>query len=156
MPGLDDLTRLFRGRIRVEPEELGRYGEAAGPMVEQLGALYRRWRDDLELDAPDDDLANSASIRRWEAAGLRGRLLDVEPPPALARLHAELIGLTENTARAAQLLSNGYRFHSSRARCDGQALMLEAEERHASVRRTLEQLGLSFPADADADARGRR
>lgn len=156
MPGLDDLSRLFRGRARVEPAELERYASAVGPLVEQLGGLYRRWRADLELDGPDDDLANAASIQRWEAAGLRDRLAALDPAASLARAHADLVALAADTARAAQLLSNGYRFHSSRARCDGQALMLEVEERHAALRRSLEELGVSFGADADAGAVGRR
>jgi hypothetical protein len=121
-------------------------------LVDRLGTLYRRWTDDVEIDASDDDLANAASIRRWEAAALRDRAQAIDPPPTLAREHEELVALAGATARAAQLLSNGYRFHSSSARCDGQALMMESEARHATLRRHLELLGVSFPAAADADA----
>lgn len=156
MPGLDDLSRLFRGRARPEPEALDCYATAVRPLLEQLRSLYQRWHQDLELDAPDDDLANAASIQRWEAAGLRDRLAEIEPPPPLARAHADLLALVTDTVRAAQLLSNGYRFHSSRARCDGQALMLEADERFRPLLQNLEQLGVRFAADADAGAAGRR
>ena len=152
MVRFDGLTGLFRGRPRVEPEELQRYREAVVPLVEQLGGLYRRWREDLLLDAPEPDLANSASIQRWEAAGLRDRLVVIEPPAALARAHGDLAVLAGDTARAAQLLSNGYRFHSSTARCDGQALMLASEARFGTLSQTLARLGLSVEDGADGDA----
>jgi hypothetical protein len=157
MPPLERLTGFLRGQPRLEPAELERYGAAVRPLAEELGRLYLRWRDGLELDAPQDDLANSASIQRWEAAGLSERLAAVAPPAALARLHAELAALTLDTARAAQLLSNGLRFHSSRARCQGQALMLDAEARFATLRGNLARVGLSVELDDVAgDARAAR
>ena len=156
MAPIERLTGLLRGHARPDPRELERYGSAVTPLAAQLGRLYRRWRTDLELDAPQDDLANSASIQRWEAAGLRERLAAVEPPEGLARLHAELVALTVETARAAQLLSNGYRFHSSSARCDGQALMLESEARFDSLRTSLARAGLSVEPDGGDDARSGR
>ena len=156
MAPIERLAALLRGRARVEPDELERYGAAVRPLAEQLDRLYQRWRADLELDTPEDDLANSASIRRWEAAGLGDRLAAIEPPRPLARLHAELAAVIAETTRAAQLLSNGYRFHSSRARCDGQALMLEAEARFGSLRESLARVGLSGGPDRAGDARAGR
>jgi len=153
MTPLERFTGLLRGQPRLDPDELERYGTAVRPLAEQLGRLYARWRADLELDAAEEDLANSASIQRWEAAGMSERVTAVEPPPPLARLHAELAALTVETARAAQLLSTGYRFHSSRARCEGQALMLEAEARFGSLRQSFARLGVSVEPSADGDAR---
>jgi hypothetical protein len=140
---------LLRGRSRVEPEELLSYGEAVGPVFERLANIYRQWRAALEREAPEDELANIASIQRWEAAGLVERLQPELPPAALSRQHAELQGITSETARAAQLLSNSYRFHHSSTRCDGQALMLDVEERFAALCRKLGQLGISVPPASD-------
>ena len=153
MPSLEDLSGLLRGRRRPDPAELEVYARAITPLVERLGALFVRWRRDLEIDAPADDLADAASIQRWEAAGLRDALGEITPPPALTRLHADLLEVTADTVRATQLVSNGYRFHSSNARCDGHALMLAAEERHTALRQALDRQGISV---ATVDAEGSR
>jgi hypothetical protein len=141
--GFPRLTALFRAGPAVSPTELQSYADAVGPLLERLGGLYVRWRQSLELDAQEEVLANAGSIQRWEAAGLRDRLRGVEPPAGLARAHAELILVAANTARASQLFSNGYRFHSSSARCDGHALLLASEERFAALRADLERRGIS-------------
>jgi hypothetical protein len=152
MRGLRKLNGLFRPRAALSADELQTYADAVGPSIEQLGALYLRWRESLELDAPDEQLANAGSIQRWQAAGLRDSLRRITPPPALARPHADLVAIATSTARASQLLSNGYRFHSSSARCDGHALLLSTEERLAALRAELERRGLSVhhgPAGAE-------
>jgi hypothetical protein len=152
MRGIRKLNGLFRHRVALSADELQAYAEAVGPLIEQLGALYLRWRQSLELDTSDEELANAGSIQRWQAAGLRNDLRRITPPPALARPHADLVVIATNTARASQLLSNGYRFHSSGARCDGHALLLSTEERFAALRTELERQGFSVdhgPADAE-------
>ena len=118
-------------------------------MLSGLAGIYARWRRDLAMDIGADEFANAASIQRWEAAGLMERLRSTPPPPELSRQHGDLAAVAADTARAAQLLSNGYRFHSSRARCDGQALMLAAEQRFATICGALEQRGISVPRDGD-------
>lgn len=152
MPSLTHLTSLFRGRARVEPAELQRYTSAIRPIVAQLGALYVRWRTDLEVDSMQEDQADAASIQRWEAAALRDQLAAVVAPAPLARLHADIEALAGDTARAAQLLSNGFRFHNSRARCDGHALMLESQARFDTLRRGLGRHGISVERAAGDDA----
>jgi len=155
MRGLRKLNGLFRPRAALSAEELQAYADAVGPLIEQLGALYLRWRQSLELDAPDEQLANAGSIQRWQAAGLRNTLRCIMPPPALTRPHAELVAIATSTARASQLLSNGYRFHSSSARCDGHALLLSTEEHFTALRTELERQGLSVhPGPADAERLG--
>jgi hypothetical protein len=150
MSPLQHLTSLLRGRPRIDPAELGRYASAIRPPAERLGGLYARWRRDLEVDSKAEEHANAASIQRWEAAAVRDQLAAVPPPAPLAKLHAELAALADETARAAQLMSNGFRFHNSDARCDGHALMLASEERFASLRRALERQGVSVaPAAPD-------
>jgi hypothetical protein len=149
MSPLSRLSALFRGRARGEPAELEAYGEVVGPVSERLGTLYTRWRQDLELLSAEPEMANAASIQRWEAAGLLDQLQPVQPPPRLVRAHSELKSIIADTARAAQLLSNGYRFHSSRARCDGHALMLASEARFGALRKSLAASGLSIADTTD-------
>ena len=145
MSALKRLVAALRPRPRIPEEQLALYGESVSPVIRQLGALYQAWRRDLELNAGEDELANSTSIHRWEAAGLIERLAAIEPPAPLGRAHALLASVTEDTARASRLLSSGYRFHSSRARCDGHALMLSAEERYGELCRELTRLGVNVP-----------
>jgi hypothetical protein len=142
MSPLHRLTKLFRGRDKASPVELRSYGQVVIPIAGRLENLYTRWRQDLELVSAEDELANAASIRRWEAAGLLDRLRPIQPPPPLTRTHNELEAVITDTARASQLLSNGYRFTSSRARCDGQALMLECQERFEALRRSMQECGV--------------
>jgi hypothetical protein len=140
---LTRLSDLFRARATVDPDELKSYSNSLRPVAERLGALYARWRQDLGLISREDELANAASIQRWEAAGLLDRLRALQPPSALARDHAALEAVLLETVRASQLLSNGYRFCSSNARCDGHALMLACEERFKTLSANLAQSGVS-------------
>jgi hypothetical protein len=147
------LSDLLRGRLQSDPAELRAYSEAVRPEIERLDDLFAGWRRALELNSDEDEMANAASIQRWEAAGMIDRLRRIQPPTGLTWAHAELQSLAGDTARASQLLSNGYRFHSSRARCEGQDLMLTAEERIRALVRTLAQNGISVaPGAGDAAA----
>lgn len=152
MLALQRLAAKLRGRGSVDSAAVDTYGAAIGTIVERLGQAYTRWRESLELDSSDEELANAASIQRWEVAGLLEPLGSLQPPAALGRSLQELGSLVLDTSRAAQLLSNGYRFHSSSARCDGQALMLQSEERFAALRRSLAEQGLNVGLAAGDDA----
>jgi hypothetical protein len=152
MSPLRRLLAALRPRPQIPGEELSRYGEALAPLLSQLGSLYRAWRRDLELNTGEDELANTSSIQRWEAAGLVDRIQAVQPPEPLTRTHSALVTAAQDTTRAARLLSSGYRFHSSSARCDGHALMLETEARYVALRRELADWGLSVPPDGDGAA----
>lgn len=156
MSVLHRLLRLIGIRPSLDPARLQTYAEAVRPMAAQLEALYLRWRRQLESDLPENEMADAASIQRWQAAGLFDQLGRLEPPAAFVKAHTTLKSLTWDTARASQLLSNGYRFHSSRARCDGQSLMLSSEERFEALRRGLTARGLSVePAAGDGAATSR-
>ena len=48
-----------------------------------------------------------------------------EPPRKLANTHRQVQEAIIASARACQLLANGYRFYKSEAVCDGQALLVE-------------------------------
>jgi hypothetical protein len=143
MPSLDFVVRLFRAGPKVTPPELNAYGERLAPMTGRLRGLYARWRETLEHLSREDELANTASIQRWEAAGLLDELRPIQPPEPLAQAQVELESIVADTARASQLLSNGYRFTSSRARCEGQALMLASEERFQRLCQALSEDGVN-------------
>lgn len=155
MASLSRFADFFRPHQRVDASQLQSYGDSVLPALERLAEIWTRWRQDLELETPEDDLANAASIQRWEAAGLLERLQAIQPPPTLARCHAELLEIVHDLVRASQQLSNGYRFHSSRARCDGHALMLATEARFHALRRAFAESGLSAALGADGDAAAR-
>jgi hypothetical protein len=115
-----------------------------------LLTVHRDWERARELDSTSDEMASTASIKRWEVAGLIDSLESIEPPAPLARLHHELVAVATETARATQRLSSGYRFHSSRSLCDGQAMMTSVESRLETLCRELTRLGVSVPPAAHA------
>ena len=49
----------------------------------------------------------------------------LEPPRSLLDVQRDVQSAVVASARACQLLANGYRFHKSDAVCDGQALLVE-------------------------------
>jgi hypothetical protein len=155
MPSLDFVVRLFRAGPKVTPPELNAYGERLAPMTGRLRGLYARWRETLEHLSREDELANTASIQRWEAAGLLDELRPIQPPEPLAQAQVELESIVADTARASQLLSNGYRFTSSRARCEGQALMLASEERFQRLCQALSEDGVNVLEGASLNDRRR-
>ncbi|MCC7104542.1 MAG: hypothetical protein IT307_05315 [Chloroflexi bacterium] len=145
-----DLTALMfsqlfgiRGKPPVDPRQLAEYGALAQHVFSRTAALHEAWFVKASLEGQEEDLANVAAIHRWEAAGLAVILKQVEPPPGFTRAHQQLVDVVERVARASRLLSTGYRFHSSSARCDGQALMVETAQRLRLVQRRLEERGIS-------------
>ena len=145
MPPLSRLTSLLRRPPRVDPEALSEYAEGIEPILRALVAVHRDWRRARELDSTSDEMASAASIKRWEVAGLIDLLALIEPPVPLARLHQELLAVATETARATQRLSSGYRFHSSRSLCDGQALLISVETRLQTLCQELARVGISVP-----------
>ena len=146
------LGRLFQKSPRSDPLQLEAYASAVRPLFSRVSALYEAWFERFSLEARDEDLANLAAINRWETAGLleAARLLD--PPKGLERAHGILLRVLERSARGSHLLSSGYRFNSSRARCDGQALLLEGAERLLHCQKLLEQCGVSVAPGEPAAA----
>src|SRR6185312_13624233 len=49
-------------------------------------------------------------------------------PRMLGGTHKDLLAAVTASARACQLLANGYRFHKSDAICDGQAMLVETKQ----------------------------
>jgi hypothetical protein len=145
VPSLSRLTSLLRGQSRLDPAALDAYAEQIEPSLATLLTVHRDWERAREFDSTSDEMASTASIKRWEVAGLIDSLELIEPPAQLARLHQELVAVATETARAAQRLSSGYRFHSSRSLCDGQAMMTSVDARLQTLCRELSRLGVSVP-----------
>ena len=97
--------------------------------VQQLAARLRQVFDDWvalrEVEPDNARLANSAAVNRWELMRLAKHSESLEPPRSLLGIHRDVHNAVLGSARACQLLANGYRFHKSEAVCDGQAMLVE-------------------------------
>jgi len=130
------LSSLFHRPPEPEPEAVEDYRAAILPLLERAERLYQQWLEDVETVSDSERLANIASTQSWELATLSERLQACTPPEALAGTHAKCTEAFRLTRRAGQLLSTGYRYHSSDALCDGHALLDDAcQIRHTVLQR---------------------
>jgi hypothetical protein len=134
------LGRLFKRTPPPSPVELLAYAHQVVPSLERAEHLYHEWFEQVSLFVDNEKLANAAAIHRWETATMGQRLARLEAPPLLARPHAELVAALRLASRAAQLLSNGSRFHSAGAVCDGQTLLGASRERRLAAARALQRV----------------
>ena len=148
---IEALGRLFQRHPVPTNEELASYAAAVRPAVVRAERLYEQWFETAALLDDNAKLANSAAIHRWELATMGQALERVTPPAALARPHAEVVAALVMGSRAAQLLSNGSRFHSASAVCDGQTLLESSRKRRlaaaARIRRALERNQVPWDSD---------
>jgi hypothetical protein len=97
--------------------------------VQQVAARLRQVFDDWvamrEIEPDNARLANAAAVNRWELMRLAKHTELLEPPRPLLSVHRDVHNAVLASARACQLLANGYRFHKSEAVCDGQAMLVE-------------------------------
>ena len=138
------LGRLLSRGGAPSHEELASYASEVLPALFRSEELYQQWFQQPTLVGGDNErLANVAAIHRWEAGTMHRSLNEVQPPSILARAHSELVVALLTASRAAQLLSNGSRFHNANAVCDGQNLLEESRERRLAagraIRRVLER-----------------
>ena len=152
------LGRLFQRPPAPSDEELVSYVASIRPALDRAERLYEQWFEHVALLDDSEKLANVAAIHRWEVATMGQALAGVTPPPIFARPHAEIVASLTMASRAAQLLSNGSRFHTANAVCDGQTL-LEASRRRRltatqTIRRVLEQRQVSWDEHEGTPERG--
>jgi hypothetical protein len=121
------------GFDRQPNEELVAYARQVQPLVRRAKRLYRAWLARAQ-DLPNpDELANAASVLRWEFATALESLAAVAPPSRADRVHAQLrAGLTD-AARAAQLIGAGYRSTTYGTVCDGQSLFARTDARMSEI-----------------------
>jgi hypothetical protein len=94
-------------------------------IASQLRKILDSWSSVREIEPENDRLANAAAVNRWELMRLAQDAEQLQAPRPLSGAHRELCEAVTSSARACQLLANGYRFHKSEAVCDGQALLLD-------------------------------
>ena len=94
-------------------------------IARQLRSILDRWASVREIEPDNDRLANAAAVNRWELLRLAQDAEQLQAPRPWAATSRELREALTSSARACQLLANGYRSHKSEAVCDGQALLLD-------------------------------
>jgi hypothetical protein len=98
--------------------------------VQHLASRVRRvfdeWVAMREVEPDNARLANAAAVNRWELMRLARCAEALEPPRALSGNQRDVYYAVLASARASQLLANGYRFHKSEAVCDGQSMLVES------------------------------
>ena len=140
---LGTFLQLIRPQSIEERRAQRLYRANAQRIVSRVRAVFDAWVA-LREDEPDyARLANANAVNRWELMRLVEDAEQLQPTRALVGNRRELLNAVVGSARACQLLANGYRSHKSEAVCDGQALFLETVH-------DLEQLLLEVP---DVDAR---
>lgn len=108
-------------------------------IASRVQAIFDDWLTLREHESENAELANGAAVSRWELMRLVKSTEMLAPPRSLAGLHRDVQNAVIGSARACQLLANGYRGHKSEAVCDGQALLVETV---ADLNALLDQLRL--------------
>jgi hypothetical protein len=146
------LGRLLRRTPLPQADVLEAYAHEVIPVLDRAEWLYQYWLEQSTLFTDSEKLGNVAAIHRWETATMGRSLERVIPPSVLARAHEDVIDALELASRAAQLLSNGSRFHNANAVCEGQAMLSTSRERRLvalrAMRRYLLNLRPAQPAEA--------
>lgn len=90
-----------------------------------MQTLLDDWLSLREVESEYAQLANAAAVNRWELMRLAKSAEKMEAPRGLNGTQRDVQNAMLGSARACQLLANGYRFHKFEAVCDGQALLVE-------------------------------
>jgi hypothetical protein len=146
------LGRLIRRPTPPPADVLEAYAHEVIPVLDRAEWLYQYWLEQTSLFTDSEKLGNVAAIHRWETATMGRSLERVRPPSVLARAHEDVIEALELASRAAQLLSNGSRFHNANAVCEGQSLLTASRERRLVALRAMRRYLLDAPVAAPAGA----
>lgn len=93
---------------------------------ERVQAIFNDWLSLREIESDNAELANAAAVSRWELMRLARSAEQLDSPRSWTSIHRDFYNAVLGSARACQLLANGYRGHKSEAVCDGQALLVES------------------------------
>jgi hypothetical protein len=122
---LATFLQLLRPETVADQRALRAYrGEVQG-VASRLRQLFDEWVATREIEPDHSRLANVAAVNRWELMLLAERTVHLDVPRSLISNQRAVREAVIASARAYQLLANGYRFHKSEAVCDGQALLVE-------------------------------
>jgi hypothetical protein len=125
---LATFLHLLRPARAQEHRALRGYRAEAEELASRVGAMFAEWVRTREIEPDNGRLANIAAVNRWELLRMATDAEQLEPPRAVRSIHNEMHNAVLGSARAFQLLANGYRSHSSDAVCDGQALLVTTVE----------------------------
>jgi len=150
------IGRFIRRAPPPPADLLEAYAHEVIPVLDRAEWLYQYWLEQSTLFTDSEKLGNVAAIHRWETATMGRSLERVIPPSVLADAHARVLDALEMASRAAQLLSNGSRFHNANAVCEGHAMLGVSRERRLaalrSMRRYLERIQPAVSPEAEAAA----
>jgi hypothetical protein len=147
---LEKLGRLIR-RTPPPSDLLEAYAHEVIPVLDRAEWLYQYWLEQSTLFTDSEKLGNVAAIHRWETATMGRTLERVTPPAELAGIHESVVDALEMASRAAQLLSNGSRFHNANAVCEGQAMLTASRERRLAALRSMRRYLSRVPPPAGPD-----
>ena len=122
---LATFLQLLRPQTLQEQRAIRGYRVQVQHMADRLRAIFDEWIALREVEPDYARLANAAAVNRWELMRLAKEVEHLEPPRSLLNVQRDVQSAMVGSARACQLLANGYRFHKSEAVCDGQALLVE-------------------------------
>jgi hypothetical protein len=122
---LASFLQLLRPQSLDQQHTMRVYRAHVQAIGERVREVFDGWVAQREIEPDYARLANAAAVNRWELMRLKKRADRLHPPRGLSRTHEDLLTAVTASARACQLLANGYRFHKSDAICDGQALFVE-------------------------------
>jgi hypothetical protein len=135
------ILQLLRSNTLQEQRAQRLYRAQVQQVATRLHTLFDDWLSLREIEAEYSQLANAAAVNRWELMRLAREAEGTDPPRSLAGVHRDVRNALVGSARAYQLLANGYRFHKSEVVCDGQALLVETT---ADVNDLVGQLQMRF------------
>jgi hypothetical protein len=122
---LATFLQLLRPQSIQEQRAQRLYAAHVQQLAARLWAIFDDWGVMREIEPDNGRLANAAAVNRWELMRLAKEVERLEPPRSLISVQRDVQSAIVGSARAFQLLANGYRFHKSEAVCDGQALLVE-------------------------------
>ncbi len=122
---LATFLQLLRPQTLQEQPARRAYHAHVQQVADRLRVIFEDWGALREVEPDYARLANAAAVNRWALMRMAREVEQLEPPRSLANIHREVNNAVVGSARACQLLANGYRFHKSEAVCDGQALLLD-------------------------------
>jgi hypothetical protein len=123
---LATFLQLLRPRTLDEQRQLREYCTHVDGVSGRVHAIFEAWVVMREVEGDYARLANASAVNRWELMRLARDVEHVRAPRTLADVQRDVAEAVLGSARACQLLANGYRSHKSEAICDGQAMLVEA------------------------------
>ncbi len=135
---LGTFLQLLRPQSLDQQHRAGVYRAHVQVIAQHVREIFEEWVAQREIEPDYGRLANTSAVNRWELLRLRKRCERLRPPRALGRAHDDLLTAVTASARACQLLANGYRSHKSEAICDGQALLVETMDELSALLRDVE------------------